>query len=126
LYPEGTFLISGLSKSVAPGLRCGFLLSPVQSAARARATHYNLTLGSAPLMADIATDLIDSGAAADLVRRQRREIAMRKTLVAQVLAGAGYLTADGAPHIWLTLPDPWRSATFAQAALGREVTIGTA
>ena len=126
LYPEGTFLVSGLSKSVAPGLRCGFLSSPAQSAARARATHYNLTLGSAPLMADIATDLIETGVARDLVLRQRREIAARKALAADLLASADYRTADGAPHIWLALPDPWRSAIFAQAALGREVTIGTA
>jgi DNA-binding transcriptional MocR family regulator len=126
LYPEGTFLISGMSKSVAPGLRCGFLSSPAQSAARARATHYNLTLGSATLMADVATDLIETGVARDLVMRQRREVAARKRLAADLLAGADYRTVEGAPHIWLTLPDPWRSATFAQAALGREVTIGTA
>lgn len=97
LYPEGTFLITGMSKSVAPGLRCGFLASPAQSAARARATHYNLTLGSAPLMADIATDLIETGVAVDLIARQRREIAARKALAADLLPDAIYLTAEGAP-----------------------------
>jgi len=126
LYPEGTFMVTSMSKAVAPGLRCGFLAAPSALAARTRAIHYNLTLGSAPLMADIATDLIATGRAAQLSRLQRDEVAARKKEAAAILAGADYVTAEGAPHLWLTLPDPWRAATFAQAALKRDVTLGTA
>ena len=59
-------------------------------------------------------------------RRQRSEIGRRKAVASGLLAHADYRSADGAPHIWLTLPDPWRSATFTQASVARDVTIGTA
>ena len=126
LYPEGTFFISGLSKAVAPGLRAGFLVAPSSLAGRTRAVHYNLTLGCAPLIADIAGEMIMSGTAATLAKRQREEIVRRKAVAQSVLAGAQYITADGGLHLWLTVPAPWRASTFAQAALNRGVTIGTA
>ncbi len=126
LYPEGTFFIAGLSKAVAPGLRSGFLLPPAELVGRARAVNHNLTLGCPPLMADIASELVTSGMAATLAERQRAEIVRRKAIATEILSGAEFATSEGAPHLWMTVPDPWRAATLSQAAFNRGVTIGAA
>ncbi len=126
LYPEGTFFIAGLSKAVAPGLRSGFLLPPAELIGRARAVNHNLTLGCPPLIADIASELVTSGMAATLADRQRAEIARRKAIAGEILTSAEFATSEGAPHLWMTVPDPWRAATLTQAAFNRGVTIGAA
>ena len=92
LAPERTVYVSGLSKSVATGLRVGFVSAPrpwIAPLERAiRATTWN----TAGLMSAIACGWIDDGTVARLEREKRRDAARRQQIAAERLAGLPLVT----------------------------------
>ena len=124
-YPQNSFYVASLSKAVTPGLRIGYLVPPAHMTARTQTIQHTLSQGVPPLMAELATGLIDSGRADALIAAQRREIAARIGIAADYLAGFHIRSNPNAPHIWLSLPEPWRAATFVEAARTRGVEIAS-
>ena len=123
LEPELTVHIAGLSKSVAPGLRIGFALTPRALAndvvAALRVDCWNIC----PLSALTATLLLESGAVETIVESQKQELFERQALSAAMLAGYDLRSHPAAPHAWLTLPEIWRDGDFTQACAERGVTV---
>ncbi|MCC7017089.1 MAG: PLP-dependent aminotransferase family protein [Rhodospirillales bacterium] len=123
LAPELTYYITSLSKCVAPGLRVGYVLAPagkteaIVSAARATCRM------ATPLMAEIAARWISDGVADALVEFQRREAAARREIAARVLAGIPSRTHPKSLHLWIPLPDPWRSETFVAELKAKGVWV---
>jgi len=104
LYPllEGRgVLVSSLSKTVAAGLRLGWIVAQAPLLARidphAQATHWPVS----PLNLRIACQWIADGTAARRLAWQRQEIAERWRLARSVLGAA--LVSDGgpSPHAWV-------------------------
>jgi DNA-binding transcriptional MocR family regulator len=116
--PELTCYLTGTAKSVAPGLRIGFMLAPAGIATGIRAT----TWMAAPLMAEIASLWIKDGTAEQIVKAKRQEAAARQRLAASQLGRFDVQSHPGAYHVWLQLPEPWRSET-AEEALRRGVAV---
>src|SRR5215469_1419564 len=83
--PERGYYITSTSKSLAPGLRIGYVHVPSEAvervAAALRATVYMAT----PLMAALATRWIEDGTADRLVEQKRSEIAARQKLAREML-----------------------------------------
>jgi DNA-binding transcriptional MocR family regulator len=102
----------GLSKTLGPGLRIGYLDAPTsligQLAGVLRATSWM----ASPIQAEIATRLIQSGAASNILAANREELASRNSLVRNVLVDFKPQTAPGSPHAWLRLPAPWTRESF--------------
>ena len=121
--PERGFYITSASKSLMPALRVGYVHAPkarVEAVAAAvRATVYS----APPLMARIAARWIGDGTTARLAAEKRAEIRRRNHMARRVLAGAGFAGGPAAPHLWLTLPEPWRADDFVAAARRRGVGI---
>lgn len=102
LAPEQVWHVTGLSKTVAPGLRVGMLGVPPRQVARfADAMHTTSWLLS-PLAIEVASRLIASGAAARRLHWQRAEIARRNAML-DVALGTGRGVPRHAPHRWLPL-----------------------
>jgi DNA-binding transcriptional MocR family regulator len=122
--PEITCHLTGLAKSVAPGLRIGYVVAPTHLVTRLAAGIRATTWMAAPLMAEIASRWILDGTAARLLELKRREAEARQEIAARVLASFRTEAHPHAYHVWLHLPDPWRSETFADEArrLGVAVT----
>jgi DNA-binding transcriptional MocR family regulator len=107
LAPERTFHVSAVSKSLAPGLRHGFLIAPpgdhMERVLRAvRALAY-----APPAFGGlIATQWIEDGTADAIVAEVRAEMTARLALARQVLGGAIEIPMSAsAPHVWLPMSD---------------------
>lgn len=119
--PDTSYYIISMSKTSAPGLRIGYIAGPSRAAVSDGIRH---TIWMAPpLMAEVATMMIESGAARELACRHRAEGIARQRLVRQKLTGFNYTTSDTAFHGWLNLPAPWHGADFANEAKARGVLL---
>lgn len=123
LAPERTFLVGGLSKAVAAGVRGGWISCPRNYSHRVRVGHKMLTGGMPFLLAELGARLVLSGQAGDIRRRSGAELNARLDLVRQALDGYDHRTAANIPFVWIGLPEPWLSGTFKQAAFERGVLI---
>lgn len=123
LAPERTFVLGGMSKSVAPGIRGGWIACPEEYRHRLRIAHKMLTGGLPFLLAEAAARLVLSGQAEAIHRRALAEINARLALVKAALAGCDYNACTNIPFVWLALPEPWNSGTFKQAAFANGVLV---
>jgi DNA-binding transcriptional MocR family regulator len=121
--PELACYLTGTAKNLAPGLRIGFMLVPRPLVARIAAGIRGTTWMAAPLMAEIAARWIRDGTAERIVERKRQESAARQRLARSVLARSPYQAQETAFHLWLPLPEPWRSETFAEESRRRGVLV---
>ena len=121
--PERTIVAGGLSKSVAAGVRGGWLACPPTYRHRIRVAHKMMTGGLPFLLAEVGSRLVLSGQASDIRRRCIAEIGARIAIVRETLAGFEFKAKDSVPFVWLTLPEPWLSGTFKQACLEHGVLI---
>lgn len=121
--PELGYYVVGLSKTVAPGLRSGFVVAPEKAQSRlGRGVHATCWM-ACPLTAEIAAELIRSGVAAEVSAGRQREAAARSALAIEALKGRDFDCQPGANFLWLRLPEPWTSAEFAAEAERRGVLV---
>jgi DNA-binding transcriptional MocR family regulator len=121
--PERTIVAGGLSKSVAAGVRGGWLSCPPAYRHRIRVAHKMLTGGLPFLSAELCSRLVLSGRAAEIRTQILAEIEARTAMVRGRLAGFSFNSYARVPFVWLTLPDPWLSGTFKNAARQNGVLI---
>ena len=121
--PERTIYITSVSKSLAPGLRVGYLHAPAEKALALRSAVRLSSWMPPPLMAEIASRWIEDGTADKLNAFQREEIASRQSM-ARDLIPSRYLRADAHGfHVWLTLPPHWHPDVFRMEAQNRGVKV---
>jgi DNA-binding transcriptional MocR family regulator len=115
LVPERTLYLSSVSKFLAPGLRLGFLHGPADLVREATAAQRELSLGHAPLAAELFARAHRAGVVAEALGQQRAEMVERQKLAVALLAGLDTRAQPTALHVWLALPDRWTSAEAALA-----------
>ncbi|MDJ0609370.1 MAG: PLP-dependent aminotransferase family protein [Kiloniellales bacterium] len=126
LLPDSAIYVTGLSKSVSPGLRVGFLRAPGTLLDRLRQGLRASTLMAPPLMAEAATRLIESGAAWRMALWQRDEAEARQAIARRCLPAGTWRSHPQAFHGWLELPEPWRREVFCDQARARGVGVASA
>jgi DNA-binding transcriptional MocR family regulator len=126
LAPETTVYVSGLSKSVATGLRVGFVAAPakwVPAVERAiRATTWN-TPG---VMTAIACSWLDDGTVTRLEKEKRRDAMVRQSIAGEVLAGLECVRHPASYFLWLPLPEEVRADQVAMALVRERISVSTA
>ncbi len=121
--PERGLYVTSLSKSVAPGLRVGYLWGPPALRSRlAGAVRANVLMTS-PVTAELASQLILSGGAAEAAERQRTQARKRQRLAMERLAGLTLSTHPASFHLWLRVPPGWRSGELAARLADRGVAV---
>jgi DNA-binding transcriptional MocR family regulator len=127
LLPEQGYYLASLSKSLAPGLRIGFVHAPGRAVGRLEAAIRASTYMVPPLMAAIATRWIRDGTAERLASEKREVAALRQPMAQRILGdprlGAILAGDPGALHCWLLLPPGRDADEFAAAARQRGVGI---
>jgi DNA-binding transcriptional MocR family regulator len=121
--PELGYYVTSTSKSFAPGLRVGYVHAPEGRVERIAAAMRATTYMATPLMAELASRWIASGAADRLVVEKRRVAARRQRLLAEVFGGPGLRADPAGFHAWLTLPEEWRPEDFAATARRRGIGV---
>ncbi|MFI4974289.1 MAG: PLP-dependent aminotransferase family protein [Caulobacterales bacterium] len=105
LAPERTFYVSGVSKSLAPGLRAGYLAAPTAEhfervIAAVRALSY-APPGFGPA---IASQWIEDGSAQAIVAAVKAEVRERTALAGEILGDLLEPPASGESlHLWLPM-----------------------
>ncbi|WP_333898633.1 PLP-dependent aminotransferase family protein [Agrobacterium pusense] len=121
--PDITFVVGGLSKSVAAGVRGGWVACPAQYSSRIRISHSMLTGGLPFMLAEVNARLVNSGDADDIRKDCIAEINQREAIARRAFAGLDFNSLPDIAFLWLRLPEPWLSGTFRNAAMKEGVLI---
>ncbi len=126
LAPESTVYVSGLSKSIATGLRVGFVAAPsawVPQLERAiRATTWN-TPG---VMTALACGWLDDGTVTRLESEKRQDATARQAIAGEVLAGLRCVRHPASYFVWLPLAEEVRADQVAAALMRDGISVSTA
>lgn len=124
--PDITVYVSGLSKSIATGLRVGFVVAPpslVPSLERAiRATTWN----TPALTTAIACRWLDDGTVDHLEAQKRDDAKARQALAGQELAGLPLVSHPSSYFTWLPLPDDARADRLTATLARQHISVSTA
>jgi DNA-binding transcriptional MocR family regulator len=123
LAPELTIHLSGTAKTLAPGLRIGYILAPPALVPRLATAIRTTTWMAAPLLAEVASVWIRDGTADRILAGNRKESAARHRLAMTVLGRFEVEAHPAAHHLWLHLPESRRSETFAEQARRAGVAV---
>lgn len=122
-YPERTLYLSGTSKCLAPGLRVGFVATPPGLAPSLGEAVRAVSWMVQPMAATIVSKWIEDNRAAALIDAQRQALSQRYDVAVRLLSGYHFAGARYCPHIWVHLPEPWRSEQFSSFIASRGVKV---
>ncbi|MBT2470561.1 PLP-dependent aminotransferase family protein [Streptomyces sp. ISL-66] len=124
--PDITVYVSGLSKSIATGLRVGFVVAPpsrVPSLERAiRATTWN----TPAITTAVACRWLEDGTVDHLEAQKRDDAKARQTLARQELAGLPIVSHPSSYFTWLPLPDDVRADRLTATLARQHISVSTA
>ncbi len=123
LAPAIGYYITSTSKSMAPGLRVGYVVAPESRVDRVAAVIRASTGLIAPLLAELASDWIERGEADAMVTWKREETAARLRSALRILGPWLPQAPERSFHLWLPLPEPWRTEAFVSQARARKVMV---
>jgi len=123
LLPDLGHYLVGTSKSLAPGLRVGYLALPKgREAAFVNALRATIWMAP-PLTAEIVTRWIVDGAADTLAASQRNAAIERQALAAKLLESFDYRAHPSSFFGMLHLPTPWRANDLVAAGARRGLRL---
>ncbi|PRF33056.1 PLP-dependent aminotransferase family protein [Burkholderia multivorans] len=122
--PERTVYVSGLSKSVASGLRVGFVAAPEHLIPALERAIRVSTWNTPSLTVALACQWIESGIVDTLEDQKRKDARRRQSLARRILRGGAIVAHPNSYYVWLELPDDLRADRVA-ADLERDGVLVT-
>jgi DNA-binding transcriptional MocR family regulator len=126
MLPESTIYVSGLSKSVATGLRFGFVAAPTKFVASIERAIRASTWNTPAVMTAIATEWLDDGTVDRLEARKRADARERQAVAHDVLGGLETIGHPSSYFLWLPMPEEARADQVAAALLRQRISVSTA
>ncbi|NMG64241.1 aminotransferase class I/II-fold pyridoxal phosphate-dependent enzyme [Azoarcus indigens] len=126
LAPERTVHVSSLSKSLASGLRFGYLLAPAYCAARIKAAIRASYWSLPSLITAMASRWMADGTVVRQEAVLRREARARQAIARRVFAGMEMVANPASLFIWLPLPEELRMDRIATALAERDIAVSKA
>ncbi|KWX67539.1 PLP-dependent aminotransferase family protein [Mycobacterium sp. NAZ190054] len=126
LAPERTFYVGSVSKSLAPGIRFGFVVTPQRRrGALIRALRAS-SWGTSTIAVALATRWLADGTVEQLEAARRADARHRQHLARTELAALGYHGHPGSYIGWLSLPEEARSDVVARQLAEAGILVSTA
>jgi DNA-binding transcriptional MocR family regulator len=126
LAPETTVHVSSLSKSVATGLRVGFLCAPREWVPKLERAIRATTWNTPAAMTAIACGWLEDGTVGRLEVDKRRDAALRQGLATEILRGLKRVSHSSSYFVWLPLPQEVRADAIAMALVRERISVTTA
>lgn len=126
LAPETTVYVSGLSKSVATGLRVGFVAAPVEWVPRIERAIRATTWNTPGVMTAIACGWLDDGTVTRLEADKRQDAMRRQAIVAEVFNGLHCVCHPASYFAWLPLAEEARADRVASELMAHQISVSTA
>ena len=120
--PDHVVYLTSFSKSLAPGIRVGYVVAPPRLS-RDIASYLGTMTWAAPLMAELVSRWVEDGTAARIAEARMRTARVRQRLAVKVLGASAVSPRLPAFHLWLPLDDPWRSDELVNQAAALGVSV---
>ncbi|WP_248750093.1 PLP-dependent aminotransferase family protein [Pseudomonas sp. MWU15-20650] len=126
LAPERTVYVGGFSKSVATGLRVGFIAAPLIWMNVLERTVMATTWNVPGVMSAIAVAWVEDGTVALLEAQKRQDAQARQAIAAQALAGLTFISHPSSYFLWLPLAEEARADQVAMTLQRDGIAVSTA
>jgi DNA-binding transcriptional MocR family regulator len=126
LAPQRTVYVSALSKSVASGLRVGFIAAPLRWMPEFERAIRVSTWTAPSLSIALACRWIDDGVVDMLEDEKRKDARRRQTLARRVLRDLDVIAHPASYFTWVALPEDVRAEQVAARLLSQGVIVPTA
>jgi len=126
LAPERTVYVSGISKSIATGLRVGFVAAPPEWVSKIERAIRAITWNTPGLMTMLACRWIEDGTVNQLEVEKREDAKRRQLLASKILEGMEYISNSVAYFIWLPLPEEVRADKIVMELMNENISVSTA
>ncbi|MHC6530150.1 aminotransferase-like domain-containing protein [Vibrio proteolyticus] len=126
LAPERTIYVSGFSKSIATGLRVGFVTAPLAFIPLIERAIRATTWNTPALMTSLVCDWIKDGTLAELESGKRQDAIIRQKIAAEVLGDVKYIAHPASYFLWVPLAEEARADRVAKELLDNAISVSTA
>lgn len=123
---QQSFYLTSLSKSMFPGLRVGYLVSPQGFKKRVDSEVRNSIWMPVPFTLALASRLIYSGQARDIQLQQAQYAERRQNIARHIFSDCHYQAQLNSYHLWLNLPSPWCSEEFSLQLKQQGILVSSA
>ncbi|WP_341299555.1 PLP-dependent aminotransferase family protein [Lysinibacillus sp. FSL H8-0500] len=121
--PERVIYIASLSKTISPGLRLSFIVTPPVYRKKIMETLYNINISVSPLMLELAARMIHEGVAQTILEKHRTYTKQQNALVNQYLGEYHILGDEECIFRWLLLPEQFTGVQFELLAAKAGVQV---
>ena len=126
LAPDITVYVSGLSKSVATGLRFGFVAAPMPLVTAIERAIRVTTWNTPAIITAMACRWLDDGTVSRLEAQKRADARTRQSIARDVFAGLPLAGHPSSYFAWLPLPEDARADRIAASLARQRISVSTA
>ncbi len=116
LAPDRTWYVGSLSKSIASGLRFGYVVCPTGKGEAGRQIAQQSYFALSRPVADLCHEVLTTGAARRIRRDVRAALEPRLRMVVNMLGAHDLSWQPGVPFVWIRMPKGWRASSFLSRA----------
>lgn len=126
LSPNHCVYISGISKSIATGLRLGYIVSPAKWVPKIERIIRATTWNTPSIITALACNWIEDGTIIKLEKEKRQDAIARQKVARQVFANMPYTAHPNSYVLWLPLPEEVRADQIVMALLREKIAVSNA
>jgi len=123
LAPDICVYLCGTYKSVAPGLRVGFIGCPPNLTKPIHQALHSMSWAACALMGELTSVLINDGTGTRLLAMHRKEAGARMRIAAEILKRRDIVPTFPSYHFWLPLPARISASAFSDDLKNRGVLV---